>query len=57
MKIQGIKRGIYAITRGRNKVRSKFETKGKEYKEEVFTDFVVDEYNKGKKGFRDKLGR
>ena len=42
---------------GRKKVRSKFMTKGKEYSEEGFTEFVVNEYNKGRIGFRDKIGK
>ena len=45
------------MCKGRKKVRSKFKTKGKEYSEEGFTEFVVNEYNKGKKGFREKIGK
>ena len=45
------------MCKGKKKLNSKFRTKGKEYSEEAFTEFIVSEFYKNKKSFRDKLGR
>ena len=56
--VQGVKRVIEGIARGRKKVMSKFRSKktGGSYNWEVFTEFVINEFNKSKQSFREKLG-
>ena len=45
------------MCKGKKKLNSKFRTKGKEYSEEALTEFIVSEFYKNKKSFKDKLGR